>query len=53
MIDLNGFGLNFTTLLQPYLSNSGGNCVITLDAATILTINGVTSRQLQQNDFIF
>src|SRR5262245_45069160 len=52
VIDLNGFGLNFTTL-QPFLSNVGGNAVITINAATVLTIIGVTSAQLQASDFLF
>ena len=41
VIDVNGFGLNFTTL-QPFMADVGGNCVITLDAATVLTVIGVT-----------
>jgi Ca2+-binding RTX toxin-like protein len=52
VIDLNGFGLNFTTL-QPFLSDSGGNCVLTINAATILTINSVTKAQLLASDFVF
>ena len=52
VIDVNGFGLNFTTL-QQYLADVSGNCVITLDAATILTIEGVTKAQLQASDFVF
>jgi Ca2+-binding RTX toxin-like protein len=52
VIDLNGFGLNFTSL-QSYPPTSGGNAVTTINAATVLTIFGVTSAQLQANDFIF
>ena len=52
VIDLNGFGLNFSTL-QPYLANVAGNVVIALDAATVLTITGVTIAQLQESDFVF
>ena len=33
IVDLNGFGLNFSSL-QGYMADVGGNCVITLDAAT-------------------
>jgi Ca2+-binding RTX toxin-like protein len=52
VIDLNGFGLNFTTL-QPFMADASGNCVITINAATILTINGVTKAQLLASDFVF
>src|SRR5262249_51244915 len=52
VIDLNGFGLNFASL-QPFLSTVGGNAVITINAATVLTIVGVTSAQLQASDFLF
>ena len=52
VIDVNGFGLNFTTL-QPFMADVGGNCVITLDAATILTVIGVTKAQFLASDFIF
>ena len=52
VIDVNGFGLTFTTL-QQYLADVSGNCVIMLDAATILTIEGVTKAQLQASDFVF
>jgi hypothetical protein len=52
VIDLNGFGLSFSSL-QGYTANVDGNVVITLDAATFLTINGVTTAQLQASDFIF
>ena len=45
-------GSNFTTL-QPFMSDVGGNCVITLDAATVLTVNGVAQAQLLASDFIF
>jgi hypothetical protein len=38
VIDLQGFGLNFTSL-QAYLSDAGGN--------------GVTKGQLQASDFVF
>ena len=48
MIDVNGFGLNFTTL-QPYMADVGGNCVITLDAATVLSVIGVTKAQFLAN----
>jgi Ca2+-binding RTX toxin-like protein len=51
IIDLNGFGLNFASL-QHYLVD-GPNVMIRIDAATILTINGVTIPQLQARDFIF
>ena len=54
VVDLNGFGLNFSTL-QNYLSfPSNGVAVITLDAATILTIaNGIPPNGLLASDFIF
>ena len=52
VIDVNGFGLNFTTL-QPFMADVGGNCVITLDAATVLTVIGVTKAQFLATDFIF
>jgi hypothetical protein len=52
VIDVNGFGLNFTTL-QPYMADVGGNCVITLDAAAVLTVIGVTKAQFLATDFIF
>jgi hypothetical protein len=44
--------LNFSSL-QPFLSTVGGNAVITINAATVLTIVGVTSAQLQASDFVF
>ena len=52
VVDLNGFGLNFSSL-QGYMADVGGNCVITLDAATILTIDGISKGHLQANDFLF
>jgi Ca2+-binding RTX toxin-like protein len=52
VIDLNGFGLNFSSL-QPFLSTVGGNAVVTINAATVLTVVGVASAQLQANDFVF
>ena len=52
VIDLNGFGLNFSSL-QSYLSDVGGNATITINAATILTIEGVTKAQLLDSDFLF
>jgi hypothetical protein len=52
VVDLNGFGLSFATL-APFLSTVSGNAVITVNAATVLTINGVTSAQLQASDFVF
>src|SRR5262245_19817500 len=50
LIDLTGFGLSFNSL---QFSNSGGNCVISINASTVLTINGVSSGQLQPSDFVF
>jgi hypothetical protein len=52
VIDLNGFGLNFSNL-QLFLSTVSGNAVITINAATVLTVVGVTSAQLQATDFLF
>jgi Ca2+-binding RTX toxin-like protein len=52
VINLNGFGLTFSSI-QPFLSDSGGNCVLTINAATILTINSVTKAQLLASDFVF
>jgi serralysin len=52
VIDLNGFGLNFTAL-QAFMADVGGNCLITINAATALTLNGVTKAQLLTSDFVF
>ena len=52
VVDLNGFGLNFSSL-QGYMADIGGNCVITLDAATTLTIDGISKGQLLASDFLF
>ena len=54
VIDFNGFGLNFTTL-QQYLSfQAGGVAVITIDAATKLTVaNGIPPNGFLASDFIF
>ena len=48
----NGFGLNFTTL-QAYMADVGGNCVITLNGADILTVSGVLKAQFLATDFLF
>jgi hypothetical protein len=52
VIDLNGFGLNFSSL-QAFMADAGGNCVITINAATVLTVNGLSKAQLLASDFIF
>ena len=51
VVDLNGFGLSFSSL-QGYMADVGGDVVITLDTATILTIDGISKGQLQANDFV-
>ena len=51
VIDLNGFGVNFTTL-QGFMADVGGNCVFTL-GADILTVSGVLKAQFLATDFIF
>ena len=51
VIDLNGFGLNFTTL-QSFMSDVGGNCVIVLNGVDILTVNGTLKAQFLATDFI-
>jgi hypothetical protein len=52
VIDVNGFGLNFTTI-QAFMADAGGNCVITLNGADVLTVIGVTKAQFLASDFIF
>ena len=52
VIDLNGFGLNFTTL-QAFMTDVGGNCVFTLNGADVLTVNGTLKAQFLASDFIF
>ena len=52
VLDVNGFGLNFTTI-QPFMADVGGNCVITLNGVDILTVIGVTKAQFLASDFIF
>ena len=43
VLDVNGFGLDFTTI-QAFMADVGGNCVFTLNGADILTVNGVPRR---------
>ena len=52
VLDVNGFGLDFTTL-QAFMADVGGNCVFTLNGADILTVNGVLKAQFLASDFIF
>ena len=54
VIDLRGFGLNFNSL-QSYLSfQPNGAAVITIDAASVLTIaNGIPPNGFMASDFIF
>ena len=52
VLDVNGFGLNFTTI-QTFMADVGGNCVFTLNGADILTVNGVLKAEFLATDFIF
>jgi ELWxxDGT repeat protein len=52
VIDLKGFGLANFAAVQALLTDSGPNAVLTINAVTVLTIDGVLKAQLQASDFL-
>jgi hypothetical protein len=52
VIDLRGFGLTMTSLMNTYATDVGGNVVIALSGSDILTIAGVTKAELTAGDFL-
>lgn len=52
VIDLRGFGLTMTSLMNTYATDVGGNVVIALSGSEIVTIAGVTKAELTAGDFL-
>lgn len=51
VIDLRGFGLTYTNLINTYAFDTGGNVVLRF-GLDVLTIAGVTKAQLTEGDFL-
>src|SRR5262249_41099929 len=52
VIDLKGFGFASFAAVQALLADSGANVVLTINALTVLTIDGVHKVDLAPNDFL-
>ena len=51
IVDIQGFGLATFAALQPFMSQSGADTVITLNGADILTIRNMLPNELLATDF--
>jgi hypothetical protein len=52
VIDLKGFGFANFTVVQALMADSGANVVLTTNALTVLTIDGVHKADLAASDFL-
>ena len=52
MVSIQGFGVTIFTQLQTFMTQSGGDTVITLNTADILIVRGVAPGTLQALDFL-
>ena len=52
MVSIQGFGVTTFAQLQGFMTQSGGDTVITLNTADILTVRNVAPNQWQADDFL-